>query len=426
MALPAGVVVGTLELALVALAAAQEPVLKADVVPVYLDCQFECDTDFLHTEISYVNWVRDPADAEVHVIVSSQVSGNGGRSYAVRFIGLKRFNNLTDELTYGGLPTDGPDQTRRGIARQLKLGLVRYLARTPLGSQLELTVPSVEAVAAPQRDPWNHWVFTLSANLFAQGETQTTFSNLFGSLSANRVTDRWRVELGLNGSRDKNRFTLSDSTDFISKTEFYEAYSLAALSLSKHWTAGVSGSVSRSTRSNYDLSLTVAPGVEYNVFDYGESTKRQLTFLYEVRFNGFDYHDLTIFGKTKEQRLAHALGVGVVARQPWGSVNASLTGSAYLSDWSQNQLSLTGGASVRLVKGLNLRLFGSYSRVRDQLNLAAGAATPEEILRQLRELKTGYRYFLSAGLSYSFGSIYNNIVNPRFGSRSRQGDRFFF
>jgi hypothetical protein len=27
---------------------------------------------------------------------------------------------------------------------------------------------------------------------------------------------------------------------------------------------------------------------------------------------------------------------------------------------------------------------------------------------------TSYRYFVSGGISYRFGSIFNNVVNPRF------------
>ncbi len=30
----------------------------------------------------------------------------------------------------------------------------------------------------------------------------------------------------------------------------------------------------------------------------------------------------------------------------------------------------------------------------------------------------GYSYFFMFGLSYTFGSIYSNVVNPRFGSGS--------
>jgi len=35
------------------------------------------------------------------------------------------------------------------------------------------------------------------------------------------------------------------------------------------------------------------------------------------------------------------------------------------------------------------------------------------LLRQT-QLATGYRAFLYAGLSYTFGSVFNNVVNPRF------------
>jgi hypothetical protein len=41
--------------------------------------------------------------------------------------------------------------------------------------------------------------------------------------------------------------------------------------------------------------------------------------------------------------------------------------------------------------------------------------TPEDILLQIRQLETQYDYYTSVGISYKFGSIYSNIVNPRFG-----------
>ena len=37
-----------------------------------------------------------------------------------------------------------------------------------------------------------------------------------------------------------------------------------------------------------------------------------------------------------------------------------------------------------------------------------------EVLLRQRELATGYRFFVSGGISYRFGSIFNNVVNPRF------------
>jgi hypothetical protein len=42
-------------------------------------------------------------------------------------------------------------------------------------------------------------------------------------------------------------------------------------------------------------------------------------------------------------------------------------------------------------------------------------ATPEEVLLRLRRLRSGYENDLKVGLTYTFGSIFNTIVSPRFG-----------
>jgi hypothetical protein len=47
--------------------------------------------------------------------------------------------------------------------------------------------------------------------------------------------------------------------------------------------------------------------------------------------------------------------------------------------------------------------------------LVKGEATLEEILLRRKELATEYEYSISVGLSFTFGSIYSNVVNPRFG-----------
>jgi hypothetical protein len=70
---------------------------------------------------------------------------------------------------------------------------------------------------------------------------------------------------------------------------------------------------------------------------------------------------------------------------------------------------------VRVFKGFSVSVFGEFSRTRDQVYLPRGAASTEEILLRQRQLATGYQYFVNFGISYSFGSIFNNIVNPRFG-----------
>ncbi|MCH7717659.1 MAG: hypothetical protein IH876_16150, partial [Gemmatimonadetes bacterium] len=121
----------------------------------------------------------------------------------------------------------------------------------------------------------------------------------------------------------------------------------------------------------------------------------------------------------------HSLTGALSFTQPWGSSSVSLTGTQFLNDLSKNRLTLFANTNIRLVRGLSLRLFGVASRVRDQLFLPKAGATDEEVLLRRRQLETSFTYFVSAGFTYRFGSIFNNIVNPRFGGAGG-GEGFFF
>lgn len=64
----------------VSLAAWQTPPTPspaAEATRVFLDCNTFCDFDHIRREITYVNWVRDRADADVHLIITSQNTGGG-------------------------------------------------------------------------------------------------------------------------------------------------------------------------------------------------------------------------------------------------------------------------------------------------------------------------------------------------------------
>ena len=76
---------------------------------------------------------------------------------------------------------------------------------------------------------------------------------------------------------------------------------------------------------------------------------------------------------------------------------------------------------MRLFKGFSFNVFAEYTKIKDQISLRKGGASTEEVLLRLRQLATDYRYYYGLGVSYSFGSIYDNIVNPRF-----SGGGFFF
>ena len=92
---------------------------------------------------------------------------------------------------------------------------------------------------------------------------------------------------------------------------------------------------------------------------------------------------------------------------------------------NKNYASLYAGTSVRLLKGLSINFSGSFSSIHDQIALPKRGATQEEVLLQQRNLATSYSYFGYVSLNYTFGSIFNNVVNPRFGGSSG-GQVIFF
>ncbi|MDE2875175.1 MAG: hypothetical protein OXU69_13105 [Gemmatimonadota bacterium] len=75
------------------------------------------------------------------------------------------------------------------------------------------------------------------------------------------------------------------------------------------------------------------------------------------------------------------------------------------------------------MRGLNLDLEGGVARVKDQIYVSREDISDEDILLERRQLGTDFEYELELGFSFTFGSVLNNIVNPRMGSN--RGRRFF-
>ena len=123
---------------------------------------------------------------------------------------------------------------------------------------------------------------------------------------------------------------------------------------------------------------------------------------------------ITIFDETAEVRPIHELAVWLYAQQPWGRIGVGVTGFQYLHDLARHRITLDGEFNIRLFKGFSFRAFGSVSRVKDQIYLSGAGISEEDILVRRRQLGTNYTVFFFPSISYRFGSIFNNVVNPRF------------
>jgi hypothetical protein len=398
---------------------------RTSPIRIFLDCGFFCDEDFLKREITFVDYMRDRRDADVHLLITTRDTGGGGTEYTLKFIGLGSFAGVEQTLRYAATQISTADERRKALAEVIKQGLVRYVSESPQSQRLKITfTPEEGASKAAANDPWNLWVFRTNIGGSFNGEQSTKSRSMRGSASASRTTDDWRLNFSANTDYRKETFDLSDAETFESVTRSSGGDATIVKSLTQHWSAGLLGSAQSSTFLNYDLNLRIAPGLEYNIFPYSQSTRRMLTLQYTVGFDAHNYREETIYEKATEKLADHKLSTALSLRQPWGTASGSVDFSQYLTDPHKYSVSAFGATNVRLFKGFSLSLFTQLSRTRDQIYLPKGEATPEEILVRQRQLATGYQYFLNFGISYSFGSIFNNIVNPRFGGGG--GDIFFF
>jgi hypothetical protein len=400
------------------------PALKDSATPsvrlrVFLDCNF-CDFDFMRTEINFVDYVRDRQDAQVHILVTNQPTGGGGTEFTLDFIGQKELAHVADTLKYVSPPSASPDDLRRGLARTIRLGLVRYYTHLGQAARFDVTytAPTDSASKAAARDRWNLWVFRTNASGYGNGEKADNFVSLNGSVNASRTTEIWKISLTSYGNYNQSRFILSDGSSFNSYSHGYGFSDLIVKSLGQRWSAGHRGSWTSSTYLNEKRAIRFAPAVEYNFFPYSQSTRRMLTLQYSPGINFFRYQDTTIFDKISEVRGDQTLTASIDVKQTWGSISGSVEGAAYVDDFTKKHLVFFNSLDLRLFKGFSFFSFGQLSLLRDQLYLPRGNLSDQERLLRRRQLETSYSYFVQLGLSYSFGSIFNNIVNPRFGGTS--------
>lgn len=394
--------------------------LRNEAINVFLDCRW-CDRDYIKQTIPFVNYINNKDEADVHIMVRRRVTGGGGGEYTIEFIGQDEFSDIQEEMMFFSPIDETADETRRARSNVIAMGLMKFVARTPLSRNIKISYVDKDEGQADTRqlsgniqdDPWNSWMFRLRGSGEFQKDENYETTRASSSLSADRVTPMLKTEFDLRYSYRQTIYSETDSKYF---RENWNLRSLVVKSLGNKLSAGGRASVSSDTYNNYKLAAHIGPAIEYNLFPYEESSSRQFRIQYGVNLHYNDYNDTTTYFKTSEYLVNHYLSSSLGFNQPWGSGHVSLTWSNYLHDFSENNLGFNARVNYRIYKGLSVNFNSRANLIHDQRNLPKGDATEQEVLTRQRALKTAYSYSFEAGLSYSFGSIYNNVVNPRFGN----------
>jgi len=392
--------------------------LKKTAPKVFLDCGM-CDIDYIRTEITFVNYVRDRKEAQVHVLITTLSTGSGGREYTISFIGQLDFEGINDTQKYFSEQTETQDEIREGLTNAIKIGLTSYAAKTPIASRMRVSYTE-KAEQKAVEDKWNSWIFRISGNTRFSGQKSYESSSLRGSFSASRITEDFKISMSVSASHYSDDYTYGDET-IESIQDDMNFNGLFVKSIGDHWSVGAFIRADSSTYENVKYSINPSPAIEFNLFPYSESTRRQFRFLYRFGFHAIKYREETIYDKMSENLWNQSLSATFDIKEKWGSISTTLSGSHYFHDFSKNRFNIFSILNIRIIKGLSFFAIGSGARIRDQLSLPKGEASLQDVLLRLTQLETSYSYFFSVGLSFTFGSIFTNVVNPRFGSSGSGG-----
>lgn len=390
--------------------------LRKNAVKIFIDCSY-CDMNHIRREIPYVNYVRDVKEAQLYIRETRQNTGSGGREYSYLFTGQGIYEGLNDTLVYASRPDDTRDFVREGRTNMMKMGLMRYVARTPIYKEVSIKHTG-KAEEEEVSDKWNNWVFEIETRPRFESEESRKEFTFENSFKVNKITPEWKIEFDFDHELERTKYTYDGETITKEKTEV-QLENLVVKSLGEHWSIGNRFKLLTSTFSNIDFRLDIFPSIEYNLYPYSESTHHQLRFLYGIGASLNQYLDTTIYGKIDENLAQHQLQIAYQVQEKWGSINVSLEGSNYLHDFTKNKIELDGSVNIRIIKGLSFSIRGGIARIRDQLSLVGEELSEADILLQLQEMESAYNVDGGIGLTYTFGSIFNNVVNPRFGNGRR-------
>ncbi len=388
--------------------------LMEDAPKVFIDSEYT-DLEYVRNKVNFINYVRDRQLADVSVLVTTMRTASGGRQKTLRFTGKNRFSGMVDTLMFNNTSFDTEDEKRNSFIRTFKLGLMPFILKTPMAKKLSIGFDGNGNIKEV-KDKWDYWVFRMRVGGGISGEQIRDSYRINGNFNADRITEDWKIRLDTDIYYDEESFSLEDDTSWTSSSKSFSTDLSIAKSISQHFSLGLMSRVSSSTYRNLQSNYEFFPAIEYNLFPYSESTNREIRLSYFIGASYRYYNEETIYDKTSEKLAKQGLQLNIEIKEPWGEIDIRGEYTNFLHDLSKRRIQLWGWLSFKLFEGFSFDFGGGYSKIHDQLSLPKRELDIEEILLSRAELATQYSFKLSFGVSYTFGAIYNNIVNPRFGN----------
>lgn len=374
----------------------------------------QLDMDYLRRNMRFTDFVNDPAVADVHIIVKEQMSGSGGMVYSLMYNNLT-FDHFSDyTITCTTLPGDTNEEERQKIKNALSLGLMPFVNETEASNQVRIHYieKNQKEVQVDNTDPWHSWTFRGDVSGRVNLEESKKNYNYSFNVRADKVTEDIRIRNNVRRSVNTQKYNNEGEVYRSDRTSSYASTS-AVKSLSSRWSTGLFGSFYNSNYRNTVYSMSVKPAVEYNIFPWDESDRKVFTIAYYFGPEWKKYYEESIYDKMRESLWEQSLRLNMQIVQTWGEVEAGLNATNYMHDWSKNRITFDTDLSVRIIRGLSVRMGFTVENVHDQIYLPKGEISLEDVLLNKVQLPSSFEVGANFGIRVQFGSIYNNIVNNR-------------
>lgn len=400
-----------------------------DKLKIFLDCRFYCDFNYIKSQLKQIDFVTDRVAADVHILITSARIGSGGNSHQLIFFGQNKYKHRLDTLNSNQHPDATQDENRIQLTEKIKIGLLNFnykpvqtsnnivtgvVSNDTIGKQTQSNVIVEDSASF---DKWNYWVYKIGADGSYNMDQNYTNGSVSTYLSVNRTTPELKVNFAFYSNWDQSNYKYEDNgveNSFKVSNRNFQLSHFLVKSLNEHWSLGYNTHLYTNTFSNYKSQKYLSAGVEYSIFPYSKVNHKFFTISYSLDAKHNTYFDTTIYDKTSELLFGHKLQLNLTLNQKWGHIQSGIAYTNYFKDWNLTNLSMTLDISLRITGGLSFYMYSYGSVIRDQVYLVKGNATVKEILTKKRQLASSFSVYSGVGISYRFGSIFNNYINPRF------------
>ena len=265
---------------------------------------------------------------------------------------------------------------------------MRYVATTPAIHDINVSYEAPDTDEdASVTDKWKKWVFSIGFDVELDGEKYEKEYNFDTSISARKVTEKWKFTSYLSFDYSEDQYEYEDEIVKDIRRTWY-AHSRLARKMGDHWALGIRGDLDSDIRYNNELSLKLSPEIEFNLFNYSEFSKKQFPIRMGLGINHHDYYEETIYNKRSEFVSNLHMSAASVIQGKWGNIINVIEGAFYIHDFRKNNFEWVNIFDFRLFKGFSINALFVVNLIHDQLYLEKGNLTLEEVLLHRKELET--------------------------------------